>query len=199
MGRAAAERLVELGAVITAVSTAAGAVVDQDGIDVPRLVALRREFGDACVTEYGGALAPSAALTTDAQILIPAAREDVIDKDLASSTTARLVVEGANMPTTPAALEILHARGVTVVPDFIANAGGVIAAAHSMDARYSPFTVDPGDVFAMISTKMRQNTLTVVTEARDRHLTTHAAAQRLSQERVRAAMMLRGQIPTGGR
>ena len=66
------------------------------------------------------------------------------------------------MPTTPAALEILHARGVTVVPDFIANAGGVIAAAHSMDARYSPFPVDPDDVFAMISTKMRQNTLTVV-------------------------------------
>jgi glutamate dehydrogenase (NAD(P)+) len=71
VGRAAAERLVELGAVITAVSTAAGAIVDQDGIDVPRLVALRREFGDACVLQYGGALDPSAALTTDAQILIP--------------------------------------------------------------------------------------------------------------------------------
>jgi glutamate dehydrogenase (NAD(P)+) len=198
VGRAAAERLVELGAVITAVSTAAGAIVDQDGIDVPRLVALRREFGDACVLQYGGALDPSAALTTDAQILIPAAREDVIDKDLATSTTARLVVEGANMPTTPAALEILHARGVTVVPDFIANAGGVIAAAHSMDARYSPFTVDPEHVFAMISTKMRQNTLTIVNEARNRHLTTHAAAQRLSRERVRAAMMLRGQIPPEG-
>jgi glutamate dehydrogenase (NAD(P)+) len=104
----------------------------------------------------------------------------------------------ANMPTTPAALEILHARGVTVVPDFIANAGGVIAAAHSMDTRYSPFTVDPEHVFAMISTKMRQNTLTVVNEARNRHLTTRAAAQRLSQERVRAAMMLRGQIPSEG-
>jgi glutamate dehydrogenase (NAD(P)+) len=71
VGRAAAERLVELGAVITAVSTAAGALVDRDGIDVPRLVALRREFGDACVLQYGGALDPSAALTTDAQILNP--------------------------------------------------------------------------------------------------------------------------------
>jgi glutamate dehydrogenase (NAD(P)+) len=199
VGRAATERLVELGAVITAVSTAAGAIVDEAGIDVPRLVALGRTFGDACVHEYGGALDPSAALTTDAQILIPAAREDVIDKDLARSTAARLVVEGANMPTTPAALEILDARGVTVVPDFIANAGGVIAAAHSMDARYSPFTVNPEHVFAMISTKMRQNTHTVVTEARTRNLTTHAAAQRLSQERVRAAMMLRGQIPAEGR
>jgi glutamate dehydrogenase (NAD(P)+) len=51
----------------------------------------------------------------------------------------------------------------------------------------------------MISTRMRQNTLAVLTEARIRNLTTHAAARRLSQERVRAAMMLRGQIPVGGR
>ena len=199
VGQAAAERLVELGAVIIAVSTATGAIVDKDGIDLPRLMALRRELGDSCVTQYGGALDPSAALTTDAQILIPAAREDVIDKDLATSTDARLIVEGANMPTTPAALEVLNARGVTVVPDFIANAGGIVAAAHSMNARYSPFPVNPGDVFPMISTKLRQNTLTVVTEALSRSLTTHAAAQKLAQERVRAAMMLRGQIPADER
>jgi len=199
VGQAAAERLVELGAVITAVSTAAGAVVDTDGIDLPRLVSLRRELGDACVIEYGGALDPSAALATDAQILVAAAREDVIDTDLAASTDARLVVEGANMPTTPGALEVLDARGVTVVPDFIANAGGIVAAAHSMDARYSPFTVSPGDVFPMISTKIRQNTLTVLTEAVDRGLSTHAAARTIAQQRVRAAMMLRGQIPADER
>ena len=199
VGQAAGERLVELGAVITAVSTAAGAVVDTDGIDLPRLVSLRRELGDACVIEYGGALDPSAALATDAQILVAAAREDVIDTDLAASTDARLVVEAANMPTTPGALEVLDARGVTVVPDFIANAGGIVAAAHSMDARYSPFTVSPGDVFPMISTKIRQNTLTVLTEAVDRGLSTHAAARTIAQQRVRAAMMLRGQIPADER
>lgn len=197
VGQAAAERLIELGAVITAVSTATGALVDESGIDVPKLIELRREFGDACVTQYGGALDPSAALMTDAQILIPAAREDVIDKDLATRTPARLIVEGANMPTTPAALEVLNERGVTVVPDFIANAGGIVAAAHSMDARYSPFTVNPDDVFPMISTKIRQNTLAVVAEARNRNLTTHAAALELAQERVRAAMVLRGQVQAG--
>jgi glutamate dehydrogenase (NAD(P)+) len=198
-GRAAAGRLVELGAVITAVSTAKGAVVDKDGIDVLGLAALSLEFGDACVTRYGGARDVSAALTADAQILIPAAREDVIDKDLAASTDARLIVEGANMPSTPVALEILHARGVIVVPDFIANAGGVIAAAHSMDARYSPFPVDPDNVFSMISTKMRQNTVAVLNEARTSDMTTHAAARKLAQERVQAAMSLRGQVPVGAR
>jgi glutamate dehydrogenase (NAD(P)+) len=202
VGQAAAERLVELGAVVVAVSTAEGAILDADGIDIPKLVELRQHVGDGCVVEYGGSVAPAAALTSEAQILIPAAREDVIDEDLASSTSARLVVEGANMPTTGAALDVLHGRGVTVVPDFIANAGGIVAAAHSMDARYSPFTVDPDAVFPMVSAKMRENTVTVVTEARNRKLTTHAAAQDIAQERVRAAMQLRGRhgrLGPGGR
>ncbi|MBC9822188.1 Glu/Leu/Phe/Val dehydrogenase [Terrabacter sp. MAHUQ-38] len=194
VGQAAAERLDELGAVVTAVSTSRGAVVDAGGIDIGKLVDLRQQAGDDCVVEYGGAVAAAAALAADAQILIPAAREDVIDRDLALRTTARLVVEGANLPTTPDALDVLHRRGVTVVPDFVANAGGIVAAAHSMDARYSPFTVDPDDVFPMISAKLRQNTVTVVTEARARDLTTHATAREIAQERVRAAMRLRGQV-----
>jgi glutamate dehydrogenase (NAD(P)+) len=194
VGRAAAERLVELGAVITAVSTARGAVIDPDGLDVARLVALRAEHGDNCVHEYGSAVDASEALTTDAQILIPAAREDVIDKDLAISTSAALIVEGANLPTTPAAREVLHERGVTIVPDFIANAGGIVAAAHSMDARHSPFTVNPDDVFAMISLTMRHNAETVVTESRRRGLAPHSTAQEIAQDRVREAMRLRGQV-----
>jgi glutamate dehydrogenase/leucine dehydrogenase len=106
---------------------------------------------------------------------------------------------GGNMPTTPAGLEVSAARGVTVVPDFVANAGGIAAAAHSMDARYSRFTVDSADVLPTISTKMRQNTVTVLTEARSSNLTTHAEARELAQDRVRTAMILRGQIPAHGR
>jgi glutamate dehydrogenase (NAD(P)+) len=199
VGQAAGERLVELGAVITAVATASGAVIDSDGLDIPRLVALRAEHGDSCVHGYGDTVDASLALTTDAQILIPAAREDTIDKDLANSTSASLIVEGANLPTTPAACEILHERGVVVVPDFIANAGGIIAAAHSMDARYSPFRVDPDAVFAMISAKMRQNAETVVIESLRRELAPHITAQEIAQERVREAMRLRGQYVVEGK
>jgi glutamate dehydrogenase (NAD(P)+) len=198
VGQAAAERLVELGAVITAVSTADGAVVDHDGLDVARLVALRAENGDHCVHAYGSPVDADHALTTDAQILIPAAREDVIDKDLAKATSAALVVEGANLPTTPAAREILHERGVVVVPDFIANAGGIIAAAHSMDARYSPFPVVPDTVFAMISAKMRQNAEMVVRESRRLGLAPHLAARAIAQDRVREAMRLRGRLSVAG-
>ena len=85
-------------------------------------------------------------LRASCDVLVPAATKDVIDADLAGELAATLVVEGANLPTSVAAQEVLAARGVTVVPDFIANAGGVVAAAFGMDARYSPFPVNPATV-----------------------------------------------------
>jgi len=194
VGHAAATRLVELGAVVVGVSTARGAVVDPDGLDVARLVELRGEHGDDCVVRYGQVLPADTVLETPADILVPAALQDVIDEDLAATTPVRLVVEGANLPTTPAAREVLHERGVELVPDFIANAGGVVAAAHSMDVRRSPFPVDPADVFAMISTKMRANAVTVIEERRRRGVTPHEAALLLARSRVRTAMELRGQV-----
>lgn len=195
VGEATARRLIELGARIIAVSTSDGAVIDEAGLDITRLSQLRTQCGDQCVVEYGGTVRAEEALESSARILVPAAREDVIDKDLAGRTDASLIVEGANLPTTPAAREVLHGRGIVVVPDFIANAGGIIAAAHSMDARYSPFTVDAERVLTMISAKMRDNTAAVVAESRRRDVTTHAAADRLAQDRVRAAMRLRRQTP----
>ncbi|WP_433171856.1 Glu/Leu/Phe/Val family dehydrogenase [Actinoallomurus sp. CA-150999] len=195
VGRAAARRLAELGAVVVAASTASGCAHDADGLDVDRLLALSAEFGDDCVREYGRPAPPERALTVDTDILVPAAREDVIDDGVAESTTAKLVVEGANLPATPEARAILHKRGVAVVPDFIANAGGVVAAAHSMDARHSPFPVRPDDVFAMISTKLRANAVAVLQESRREEITPHEAAYALAQSRVREAMVLRGRVP----
>jgi glutamate dehydrogenase (NAD(P)+) len=197
VGQAAAKRFRELGAVVVAVSTTSGAVHDPDGLDVERLVALRERFGDDCVVEYGNLLPADSALEVDTDIFVPAAREDVIDDGIALTTTAKLIVEGANLPTTPHAREVLHKRGVAVVPDFIANAGGIVAAAHSMGARYSAFTVDADDIFAMISTKLRANAANVLEASRRDAISTHDAAYKLAQDRVRAAMELRGQIPAG--
>jgi len=196
VGQAAAERLVHLGAEIVGVSTSVGALHDPDGLDIPRLVALRAETGDNCVREYGITPIPAdEILGVDTDILVPAAREDVIGDEIAEATKARLVVEGANMPTTLAARELLHSRGIAVVPDFIANAGGVVAAAHSMDARYSAFAVDPAAIFTMVSTKLRTNTVQVLGESLNSGVTPHYAAQSLAQKRVFEAMVLRGQRP----
>jgi glutamate dehydrogenase (NAD(P)+) len=194
VGQAAAVRLVELGATVVAVSTAAGAVHDPNGLDIDRLVNLRAEAGDACVRHYGSVLPADTALTVDADILIPAAREDTINDIIAASTNAKLVIEGANLPTSPSSRRILHERGISVVPDFIANAGGIVAAAHSMAARYSPFVVEPADIFSMISTKLRANTTAVLDESNRAGLTPHEAAYALAQKRVLEAMQLRRQV-----
>ncbi|WP_433135636.1 Glu/Leu/Phe/Val family dehydrogenase [Actinomadura nitritigenes] len=193
VGHAAARRLTELGATVVAVSTVHGALYDPDGLDVARLLALRAEAGDAAVREYGGRLLDAGAeLLVPADVLVPAALQDVIGADVAARIRARIVVEGANLPTDGPAQRVLAARGVTVVPDFVANAGGVVAAGFAMDARYSAFRPDPGAVFAAVSSKMRDNTAKVLAAARAQGTTTHEAALALAQERVRAAMELKG-------
>jgi glutamate dehydrogenase (NAD(P)+) len=194
VGAAAAKRFAELGAVVVAVSSVHGALHDPDGLDVPRLLALREAHGDAAVAEYGRVLPLGKELLAPCDVLVPAATQDVIDKDWAGRITAGMVVEGANLPTTPAAQEVLAARGITVVPDFIANAGGIIAAAFGMDARYSPFPVVPSTVMTAVSAKLRANAALVVREAGRLGGTTHDAARALAQDRVLAAMRLKGQV-----
>lgn len=133
-----------------------------------------------------------AELTVPADVLVPAALQDVVDERVAADVQARIVVEGANLPTGPEAQRVLAERGVTVVPDFVANAGGVVAAGFAMDARHSAFRPDPDAVFTAVSAKMRENTVTVLDAARAQRTTTHRAAVALAQERVRAAMELKG-------
>ncbi|ANZ38637.1 glutamate dehydrogenase [Lentzea guizhouensis] len=196
VGAAAAKRFAELGAIVVAVSSVHGAVVDADGLDVARLLRLRAEFGDLVVREYGSGAVQvlGAELRVPCDVLVPAALQDVIGADLAKELDTALVVEGANLPTSVAAQEVLAARGITVVPDFIANAGGVVAAAFGMDARYSPFPVNPATVLDAVSAKLRANAAHVLVEARNRGTTPHVAARELAQDRVLAAMKLRGRV-----
>lgn len=195
VGRAAALRLAELGAVVTAVSTASGARHDPEGFDVAQLVKLAAAYGDDCVhhVDSGRFLPAGEELLLPADVLIPAAREDVIDAGVAARLPARLVVEGANLPTSPAAVTVLAERGVTVVPDIVANGGGIVAAAIAMDARHSAFRPDPQLVRDTVATRLRANAEAVLTAAAELAQTPHDAARFLAQERVREAMRLRGQ------
>ncbi len=193
VGWAACRRLAELGATIVAVSNAEGTIHDPDGIDVDRLAKLRLQHGDGCLREYGRpVLDVDAVLGVDADVLLPCAREDLVDEHVARATSVRLVVEGANLPTSPAAKQILHERGIPLVPDFIANAGGIVAAAYSMDARHSAFVVNSDDIFSMVTDKLRANTVQVLSASERLGITPHLAAQQMAQDRVRAAMRLRG-------
>ncbi|MDQ1006271.1 glutamate dehydrogenase/leucine dehydrogenase [Streptomyces sp. V4I23] len=196
-GGGAARRFAELGASVVAVSTARGALYDPSGLDVDDLLAARAEHGDHFVTRHGRGttFAPGAELGVDCDVLVPAALQDVIDHTTAHEIKARLVVEGANLPTSPAAQGVLAQRGITVIPDFVANAGGVVAAAFAMDARCSGFRPDPAAIFETISDRLRANTVTVLDEAERQDVTPHAAGRGLAEQRVRTAMHSKGRIP----
>lgn len=193
VGHAVAARLHGLGYRVVAISTARGAVADDSGLDIPELLRLREEFGDDLVEHCDGTrIDPGAELLADAEIVVPAALQDVIDEDVARKMRAQLIVEGANLPTSREAQRYLHDEGVTVVPDFIANAGGVVSAAFAMEHRFSPFRPPTDQIFTMVSEKLRSNAHDVLAEASESGATTHEAARALAQRRVRAAMELRG-------
>lgn len=197
VGTALARRLHELGAEVVALSTADGAVHDPDGLDVPAWLKRAAEHGPACVrTAPERTRIPlGAELAVDCDVLIPAASQDVLDADTAGRVRASLLVEGANMPSTETGRSVLAERGITVVPDFIANAGGVIAAAFAMDARYSPFPPDRRAAFELVSAKMRGNTERVLAESARLGVLPHEAALRIARDRVREAMRCKGAIP----
>ena len=185
VGRHAARFLAERGARLVAVSDSRSAIADPDGLDVAALAQLKREGRSVGDYPRGRALDRDALIGIDCDVLVPAARPDVVREDNAGEVKARLVLEGANIPLTAGAERLLHERGVLVVPDFIANAGGVICAA----MEYAGAT--QAAAFAAIAEKILANTAAVLDAARHRGLTPRAAAIELATARVRAAMATR--------
>jgi glutamate dehydrogenase (NAD(P)+) len=185
VGRHAARFLVEKGAVLVAAADAAGAVAHPEGIDVAELSAIKAEGGRVQDYPRGRKLDRDAVIDVECEIWIPAARPDVIRADNVERLRTRLVLEGANIPATAEAEARLHERGILVVPDFIANAGGVICAAveHHGGTQAA--------AFAAIAEKIRANTAQVLEAARQTRALPRAAANDLALRRVRAAMSYR--------
>jgi glutamate dehydrogenase (NAD(P)+) len=125
VGSVAANLLRRAGAKVVAVSDRAGGVYDGNGLDVDALIECRHEKP---LAECGGGdkITNAEVLALPVDFLIPAALEGQITSQNAGDVRARFIVEGANGPTTPEADRILEERGVTIVPDILANAGGII-------------------------------------------------------------------------
>ncbi|WP_232688185.1 Glu/Leu/Phe/Val family dehydrogenase [Halobacterium zhouii] len=125
-GSVAASLIDDLGADVVAVSDSSGAIYNSDGFDTRKVKQYKAETGS--VTGYGAAtdeLSNRDLLTLDVDLLVPAALENAVNGDLARDVQADVVVEAANGPLTPDADDVLTERGVHVVPDILANAGGV--------------------------------------------------------------------------
>lgn len=182
VGRHAARYLAQRGARIVAVADSTGAVSAAQGLNVQALCDLKAEGKSVTESTPGTVLDREAIIDVECDIWIPAARPDVITVDNVERLRTRLVVQGANIPVTAAAERALHERGVLVVPDFIANAGGVICAA----VEYAGGTESAA--FATIEEKIRENTKQVLDAVFEQGWAPRRAANELSQARVRRAM-----------
>ena len=185
VGKHAARFLAAKGAVLVAASDTRGTLADASGLDVERLIALKQAGQSLRDHDKGAKLSTDAILDIDCDIWIPAARPDVVRADNVSRLRTRLMPQGANIPCTLEAEQALNARGVLVVPDFIANAGGVICAA--MEYRGGTQRA----AFDYIDEKVRANTRAVLQESRRDNALPRAAALGLAKRRVLSAMQLR--------
>ena len=185
VGKHAASFLVKKGAVLVGVADTQGSIGDPAGLDLQTLLDLKR--AGRSVTAYPGAERRDgdALLDLECDIWIPAARPDVIREENVERLRTRLVVQGANIPVTPGAEKSLHARGILCIPDFIANAGGVICAA--MEYRGSCEAA----VMQTIGEKIRRNTAQILAEVKSRQILPREAAVNLALTRIRKAMTYR--------
>lgn len=156
VGRGIAERLCARGHVLVAAADSGGTVADPDGLDVDEITQRKEDSGS--VTGHGSGdgagrdtddsgidTDPTAVLGVDCDLLIPAALQGAIDQTTAERIGASMVLEGANGPCTWAGSEVLRARGIPVVPDILANSGGVSA---SFEEMTDPSERDDDDVIA---------------------------------------------------
>jgi glutamate dehydrogenase (NAD(P)+) len=138
VGGGVAREVTSRGGRVVAVSTVAGCVMDPSGLDVGRLLALRRVHGDACVLRYGPSAWPPGRLFTavDADVVVPGARPGVISGRVAQALPAsvQVVAPAANVPYTREGADTLHRRGIAALPDFVCNAGAVIGYRSAPDA-----------------------------------------------------------------
>jgi glutamate dehydrogenase (NAD(P)+) len=152
VGQHAARFLGEQGTILVGAADSKGTLYDPEGIDVGKLMELKN--AGKSVLDYAGGqkLDRDAVIGLECEVWIPAARPDVITEANVDRLRTRLVAQGANIPMTPAAEKTLHERGVLCLPDFIANAGGVICGAMEYHGGWK------GLVFDVVEDKIRANT-----------------------------------------
>jgi glutamate dehydrogenase (NAD(P)+) len=195
VGSWAARIIHQLGCRIIGVSDATGAIRSDAGIDPTDLHAHIFERGGT-LTEYDGVdvITPDELLAIPCDVFIPAALGGMIHADNADSMNCRLIVEGANSPTTPTADEILTEKGVFVIPDVMANAGGVVVSYFEWVQNLQHFRWDEREVNDKLGTIMRRAYREVSARAREEGIDLRQAAYLVGIERVVEAAQTRGYV-----
>jgi glutamate dehydrogenase (NAD(P)+) len=195
VGGIAAKLFAEAGARVVAVQDHAGCVYAEAGLDVPALLRHAKATGSVAGFEGAQALPREQFWDTPCDILIPAALEQQITEANAHRIQARLIIEGANGPTTPAADDILTERGVLIVPDVIANAGGVTVSYFEWVQDFSSFFWTEEEINQRLVAVMNNALDAVWHVADDKGVTLRTATFIVACERILRARDLRGLYP----
>jgi len=194
-GRSTAEHLVKRGMKVVAISDSRGAVENSHGLDIAALVKHKSETGQVAGLQEAQPLARDDLLTMRTDVLIPAAMHDSLPGSIAPRVRAKIVVEVANAAITPVADQSLKDRGVLVVPDVLANAGGVTVSYFEWVQDASEFYWTEDEIWERLA-KVMVGSYNTVSEVAQRYRTDlRMAAYIVAMERVGEATRLRGLYP----
>ena len=195
VGGTAGKLFADAGAKVVAVQDHTGTIYNSNGLDVPALLAHVGNTGGVGGFAGAEAMETAAFWGVDCDILIPAALESQITKDNADQIKAKLVIEGANGPTTPEADDILADKGVLVLPDVIANAGGVTVSYFEWVQDFSSFFWTEDEINARLVRIMKEAFAGVWQVAQENKVTLRTATFIVACKRILHAREMRGLYP----
>lgn len=195
VGGGAARMLHDQGCKIVAISDAHGGVYNERGLNPEAIQRHKSEAGTVAGSRDAEAISNEELMELDVDVLIPAALEGVINESNADRVRARVVVEGANGPTTPKADRILNERGAFIVPDILANAGGVTVSYFEWVQDIQAYFWSEDEVNSRMRQIMESSFLDVYGMSQSKGYTMRQAATVLALSRVAEAHRLRGLYP----
>jgi glutamate dehydrogenase (NAD(P)+) len=195
VGANTARLLAERGAIVVAISDKFGGIHDEAGLDVDAAVKYVREHGQLTDWPGGETITNQELVTCDCDVLIPAAMENTLTAAIAPQVKARIVCEAANGPTTPEADQVLLEAGVTVLPDILANAGGVTVSYFEWVQGLQNFFWDIKQVQDNLQRIMERAFDAVNNKADEADCDYRTAAYTIAISRVAEALRLRGLFP----
>jgi len=197
VGSHAARILYEEGAKIIAVSDRFGGLCNPKGLDIPGIFNERKRLKSPLpsLTQFGEPILHEDLLTLPCRVLIPAALAEQITKSNASKIQCQFLIEAANGPTTLEADAILHDRGIVVIPDIVANAGGVIVSYFEWAQDAQRFSWEESHIHSRLQTIITKAFHRILQQAEDRKISMRIAALIAGIEEVAKAHQCRGLYP----
>jgi glutamate dehydrogenase (NAD(P)+) len=192
VGSIAAQMFVERGCKIVGISDVSGGYYNENGIDVHGAIAYAQEHHSLDGYRGGDRVTNDVLLTSPCDVLVPAALEKQLTIENAARVQARLIVEGANGPTTPDADHIFGERGIVVIPDIVANAGGVTVSYFEWAQNRGGYSWREAEVNERLADVLLENFKRVRTTAALRSVSLRTAAYMVAIERVTQSMNTRG-------